>query len=464
EFSDDYDMGCTGCDSPSCTSCCESPGCGGGIAGGGRLLGSLASNLGWTHSAFGGLACGSGSCSAASCSSGCSGIFGGGRPCEDGCGDCDQCNSCCGFYTDLWVSTGFTSNANNPPSGLNFPLTFNDQDDEWVMNQLYLTLGRRVRSCGDSWDLGGRVDLLYGTDYFFTQAVGLETRQDGSPHWNSSNGPRSTGAAFYGLAMPQAYLEVYAPVLGGINFKIGHFYTTIGYESVMAPENFFYSHAYTMQYGEPFTHTGVLAEFSLTNKLSGHFGYTRGWDTWEDPNGTPGYLAGISWTPSDVASLAATVHTGREDAAGINDRTVYSIVYTRQLNPGLQYVLQHDFGMESNAEFDGAFRADSAKWYGLNQYLFMDITEKVTAGMRFEWFRDQDNARVLGIPFESTVSGGNYWGYTLGLNWRPTNNLTVRPEVRWDESDVVPPAGNGMFGDFGDQNQLTFAFDMILRF
>jgi hypothetical protein len=42
------------------------------------------------------------------------------------------------------------------------------------MNQAYLIVERPVAACG-GWDVGGRVDLLYGTDYYFTTAAGLET-------------------------------------------------------------------------------------------------------------------------------------------------------------------------------------------------------------------------------------------------------------------------------------------------
>ena len=42
--------------------------------------------------------------------------------------------------------------------------------------------------------------------------------------------------------------------------KFGHFYSGFGYESVAAPENFFYSHSYMFQYGEPKTYTGFIGE------------------------------------------------------------------------------------------------------------------------------------------------------------------------------------------------------------
>lgn len=372
-----------------------------------------------------------------------------------------------GFCMDLWVASGFTWNPEDPPSGLNTPLTFNDQANDYQLNQIYLAFGRRVAQSGSLFDLGGRFDLLYGSDYFFTQAVGLETRANGDNRWNSSNGPRDGGnAAIEGLALPQAYLEAYLPIFGGVNVKAGHFYTTLGYESVMSPENFFYSHSYTEQYGQPFTHTGVIATKQFTPGFSGHGGYTRGWDTWEDPNGKPGYLFGFSYEPNSIASLSATAHLGREDALGLNQRQVISIVYTRQVSNRLRYVFQHNFGQESNAEFDENFQPDEAKWYSANNYFFYDVSNRLTAGFRFEWFRDQDNARVLAIPQESLVEGGNYYQVSFGLNWAATSRLRFRPELRFDWSDVDPSAiaGSGAFNDFTDRNMTTASMDFIYKF
>ena len=146
-----------------------------------------------------------------------------------------------------------------------------------------------------------------------TTADGLETRVDGAPHWNSSDGDRRRDGftfADYGLAMPQLYGEIFAPIGSGLDVKLGHFYTILGYESVRAPENFFYSHSYTFQYGKPITHTGVLADWAFGSKLNVQFGYTRGWDNWEDLNGKPNYLAGFTWCPSRTASLAFALTTG----------------------------------------------------------------------------------------------------------------------------------------------------------
>lgn len=385
------------------------------------------------------------------------------------CGD-----STCGMapqaqtFISAWASGGYTYNSTNPSDGFNTPVTFNDFSNEYLLNQIYLSLGRSVNRCGGCWDVGGQVDLLYGSDYFFTTAYGLETQETGQPHWNSSDGPRRARGftyATYGLAMPQLFGEVFAPVASGLSVKVGHFYTPIGYENVRAPENFFYSHSYVFQYGGPKTHTGVLLDLATGSKLNWLFGYTNGWDTWEDVNGKPNYLAGVTWCPSQVASLAFVLSSGSEDLLGRNNRTYYNLVYTRRMGQ-VTYIMEHGFGTEDGAAFNTNFEPRTAKWYGINQYLFRDLSPTLTAGMRVEWFRDQNNARVLGIPLESDVIGGNYVGLTMGFNWRPSCNVIFRPEIRYDYSDVQPVGfgQNGVFNVFNDRDQLNLAVDFIVKF
>jgi hypothetical protein len=367
-----------------------------------------------------------------------------------------------------WLQQGFTANTDSPFDRFNGPMGFNDRSNEYQLNQFYLRAGRRVNRDGCCWDVGAQVDVFYGTDYFFTQARGLETNVDGSPKWNSADGPRATPtsfAAMYGLAMPQVFAELYLPVGCGMSFKFGHFYTTLGYESVPAPENFFYSHAYTMVYGEPKTHTGVLSSYDLTECFQITAGLTNGWDNFSDDNGRLGFLGGVSWKANDgSSSFAFQIHTGAEDPNGENSRTVYSLIYTEELIGGLTYVFQHDFGVEQNAALNGN-RLANARWYGINQYLFCPVNCCTELGLRAEWFRDEHNARILGIPTDAS-EGGNYVALTAGVNWRPTPRLLVRPELRWDSSDASASAlgVGGMFDAFRKQDQITLAVDLIAFF
>ena len=100
-----------------------------------------------------------------------------------------------------------------------------------------------------------------------------------------------------------------------LNVKFGHFYTLIGYEVVPAIGNFFYTHAYTMQYGEPFTHTGVLTTWVPNDQLTIIGGITNGWDNWDDGlettivnqnyanyNSNASFLGAVTFSSSDGTS------------------------------------------------------------------------------------------------------------------------------------------------------------------
>lgn len=370
-----------------------------------------------------------------------------------------------------WLDQGFTGNFQKPSNNFNLPVTFNDRSNEYQMNQLYLYMERQVNFGGDELDWGFRGDILYGTDYFFTTATGLETRSNGAPHWNSANGPRRNGTntfSMYGVALPQLYAELYIPWLSGVSVKAGHFYTPIGYEKVTAPDNFFYSHSYSMQYGEPFTHTGFLATAQMSDQVQLLAGLTRGWDTWENPNDNLGLLAGISWTSRDEATNVNLVMTTGDENAPANlpaNRTLVSFVLSHQFSDCLTYIFQSDFGIQDNGQINNQFQIVPAKWYSINQYLYYDVSETFAWGARFEWFRDEDFSRVLQLvpPF---ASGGNYFELTLGANWKPHPCVTVRPELRFDWSDTTSPLLNvqGPYRNFQADYQVLLGGDVIIRF
>jgi hypothetical protein len=120
-----------------------------------------------------------------------------------------------------------------------------------------------------------------------------------------------------------------------------------------------------------------------------------------------------------------------------------------------QYVFQNDVGWQQGANAfpgiapAGANGARWAEWYGINQYLFYKINDCWKAGLRAEWFRDDDGDRVTGLrnPNNSIFGDnfvGNFYEISAGLNWTPSANLTVRPELRYDWIDQdLPPSVAG---------------------
>lgn len=350
-----------------------------------------------------------------------------------------------------WLDSGIAYNPANPGDRFNGTVTFGDRAEEFQLNQLYLYLERPVDAQGEGWDIGGRADFLYGTDAVFTQALG-----DPKGHWDH----RLVGndSRFYQAALPQAYLEVLAPVGRGVTIKAGHFYTIIGNESVMAPDNFFYSHAYTMQYGEPFTHTGVLASYSPTDSLTLNAGAVSGslnggWDGVFDRDLNHwAFLGGLTWT-SNGTTLALNASHGAALYPGAGDWNLYSLVAHHDIRDDLHYTIQHDYGWAERV-----INGNNAEWYGIVQYLEYDATEKLGLGIRAEWFRDDDGFRVASrsriashpaaggsgdlSAIASTDAAGNpvgngYYAITAGLKWKPLPWATVRPNVRYDWTDKV---------------------------
>ena len=366
-----------------------------------------------------------------------------------------------GLRATHWLNVGFTFNPDHPKDGFNGPVTFNDRDRDLQLNQFYLVLERPFRRELKQWQLGGRLDVLFGSDAVFTQTYG-----DPNGHWDL----KLTNNRFNNLALPQAYLELFVPYGEGINIKLGHFYTIIGTESVMAPDNFFYTHTYTEQYGEPFTHSGLLVEIPWTNNqmdwlhnwkvttklgaITG--GETAGWDSGMD-NGLDiwRFLGGVTLqAPNDETSLSLAATVGRESSQVKSNWNLYSIVFKQKVFQNGQLTLQFDHGW-----VDTSNNRSEASWQGVEGMFTMPITDALEAGLRIEWFHDADDFRVQNLARLATKlsESGHFAAVTAGLKWQPLAGIVFRPNVRFDWSNDTKPfdAGNS-------HQQWLLAMDMIL--
>jgi hypothetical protein len=345
-----------------------------------------------------------------------------------------------GIEVGAWVSVGYTLNSNG---NTNAPISFNRSVEKLRANQFNIFIERAVNSDGDSWDIGGRVDFMAGTDALFTTAAGWDD------DWTDNENDTANGEE-YGTAMPQAYVEVFAPIGNGITAKMGHFYTSIGNEVVTSPDNFFYSHAYTMMYAEPFTHTGVQLSYDIDNNFSINGGVVTGWDNMTANDAAWNFLGGVSWTSDDQASsITVQLIHGEQEYSDLDDTTMYSIVATHDFSDKLHYLIQHDFGEEQNNS-DAGYQKN-VQWYGLNQYITYDLSEKLALGFRLEWFNDRDGVRVGN-------GDANYYAASVGVNYSPVSWLKLRPELRYDVAD------EDVFNGGADDDQIAIAMDMIVTF
>lgn len=332
----------------------------------------------------------------------------------------------CGYTVGGWTQLGYHT--------YNTPFNFNQHADRVNLHQQWLYAEKVADgSCGLGW--GGRIDYVYGVDAQDTQAFG--TQQSG---WDN---PWDNG--IYGHALPQAYVEA---AYGDLSVKAGHFFTTIGYEVVAATGNFFYSHSYTMYNSEPFTHTGVLTTYALTEDTKIYNGYVMGWDSGFDDNGDA-WLTGVTTNLTDNVSFTYGLVLGRFGERAANEvGEMHSVIVTSKLSDKLTYVFWTDYLDTDSA----ANRAVERQTFDVNNALFYSFNDCLAWGNRFEWYNVE---RGLG---KQTPGHADIYAFTTGLNVRPHSNLVFRPEVRWDWDR------DGILGlDLGT-SQTTFGMDAIFTF
>ncbi len=369
-----------------------------------------------------------------------------------------------------WLSGGFTvNNWGNTTMLGNAQLPFNN-DPHVNLNQAWMWFQKETDTGGYGFDWGYQVDIMAGID-------GPDTQAFGGPGWDST---WQWGNGGYGAAIPQAYLSL---GYDDVTVILGHFFTIMGYEVVPAPYNFFYSHAYTFAYGEPFTHTGILAEYSYSDQLSFYGGWVDGWDEGFNfgANGSSTFLGGVMWNSADERTAVSWTVNAGDWGKGANihpnqttgpttmsEGTIYSqsLVIQQQIRDNWTYVFQTDYAYNRTRVPGGV----DTEWYGVNNYLFYNFNCAWAAGLRAEWFSDPDGARVdrAGLNAGNVAfDRANYFEITVGANYRPNNNFRLRPEIRYDWSNGMGTGGprfDPVGGSYTQADLWTFGLDAIWMF
>ncbi len=361
----------------------------------------------------------------------------------DGCGS--GCGGCGGDLGDPWtlssmfgddpaVNVGgwFQGGYHNKSNGV-----FNTHPHNFNLHQGWVYV-EKATDGSEGLDFGGRVDLMFGVDGPNTQSFGNTPGVfDFSDTFNRGDDILQSS---HGWAIPQLYAEV---AYNDLKVKAGHFYTLLGWEVVPAPGNFFYSHAFTMNFSEAFTHTGVLASYSASDKLTVHGGWTLGWDTGFDQfDGGNSFLGGFSYNITDDVVYTYICTAG--NLGWIGKGYSHSNVLTVQITDKLQYIGQSDF--ISTTDIDGA---PDYETIGFNNYLIYWATDRVGFGGRAEWWKAQ---------------GVSYYEVTTGVNFKPHANFIVRPEVRYQWAPAADgPGANNPIG-IPNLEEAIFGVDAIVTF
>jgi hypothetical protein len=341
-----------------------------------------------------------------------------------------------------WVEASFTASSD---AHQQLPMGFDYLANEAQVQQAWLRVERAVDQNATTPTFGFRSDTLFGIDYRFTVARGLFDGQLTADHRQPN---------LYGVDPVQFYAEAYFPQVGrGLDVKVGRFFALFGEESIDTTENDSLSRSYAFIY-DPFTHTGVVTTLNLTEAWSVQNGVVAGSDVFINPAASPTYIGSVKWAPPDGPDsvlFSVVLGSGRfNQPRDFNNVEIFDLVWTHKHDSRLTYVLELLYGVEANVPAVG-----TADWFAAVQYLTYELTPRLKAAARLEFFDDVQGQR--------TGFAGLYTALTVGLVWGPTpegapaGSLVVRPEVRYDYNNESRPFE-------GKHGLLTAAVDVVLRF
>jgi len=327
------------------------------------------------------------------------------------------------------IQYGWTYAFNHPPSGTALPydsfftqssasveigqLRFNRPSDGWFIPGFgtTLTFGKTARRIKADWDGDGTVDR---GDIFETNNFDAEE-------------------AYLTWAVPED-----SPALKGLSVRGGKFVTLLGAEVIEPWSNLTNgSHSLLFTYAIPFTHTGVLLSYPISETVSVTGGPVVGWDNVTTNNNGWNGIGNITWTATNQLVLGANAIGGPTQNNNVgNKRVVLDLVGTYKPLDALTLSLNYDYGHESNALADGS----DAVWTGVAGVVAYNFTDRFTGAGRLEFLNDTDGFRT-GI--KQTV-----WEYTMTAKYLLTQHLYALAELRQDFSNKDAfQAGNTRFVD-----------------
>ncbi len=246
-------------------------------------------------------------------------------------------------------------------------------------------------------------------------------------------GPRGTDAVFAsplysatGNIINQLY--AYWNVNDAVTLTMGNFNTFLGYEVISPAANFNYSTSYLFSYG-PFSHTGIKADFALTDDWSLMLAVMNPTDITElNLNGKYAYGAQLGYSGQYLNFITS--------------EGTYEIDYTGGFD------LSDDFFLGLNAAY---FDGDGAgSFAGVALYPQLAASEDFTIGLRGEYFSETDFFGAIGA-FDA---GGDASVFAVTLTGSYViENLTIKPELRLDTAS--DESGNFLDSDLMAQKSLS---------
>jgi hypothetical protein len=341
-----------------------------------------------------------------------------------------------------WANGGGNISTSQGAGYANAPAAYYQKANNVQVDQLALFVERVPDTVqNDHFDWGFRVTGFYGLDYRFTTALGILSNQ--LIKNNQQNG----------VDFPMAYVDLYYPVMDGLNIRVGRFISVPDIEAQLATSNYMYSHSLMYSY-DAYTQTGVVATLKMNDHVTVQGGLTAGNDVapWQKGAQPTGLLCfGYTWSQGNqnVYVCDNSINSGKY---AYNNMNQYNATYYVKLNNNWHMATEVYYMKESDVPavggplptypnsnpgyFAPGLIAGTMHAVGGVNYLVRNLDSNTFLTFRNGFLWDPNGQRT-GYP---TVYSDN----AIGLShWIMNKRILLRPEIANYHSFLTPAFNNG---------------------
>lgn len=364
----------------------------------------------------------------------------------------------------ITISSGLSTSFQwdfNEPSNFKVPYRFNTNHSRYFVDLFQLAMGYNAEP--EPGQMGGK---------FVFNAGRLARRMKAD--WNGSGIIGDTWWESKEIEFQELFITYNVDVGNGLTLKGGKFVTLLGNEVIEPWLNPTYSRSYMFTFGGPYTHTGGLASYPITDMISVTAGGVIGWDNFFDNNGNPSAIGQLALTPNDKAELYLNGIIGPEQTCQPNpgvlptlqgqgcDSNMRGMVdVVLNVNPIEDVGMSFNFGWGSESEVSQVNPGRHAQWIGASGTIWYDFLDCFTVATRGEWFQDSQGTRLGSVDINGNPIGATVWAFTGDLKAMLSESVYVRTEYRYDGSpQELFTAHNSLGQDVLWRGQNTVAVEL----
>ncbi len=311
-----------------------------------------------------------------------------------------------------FVQASYFYNTRTPADGYSDGYLWNTKDNSFSINKFKLTAASKPEA-NDQGDAGFKASLMFGDD-----APQLNT--------GGANGIGGANTSFNDLR--EAYVEINVPIGTGLNIKAGELISLLNYESGdggAANVNFSQGNQWWFTGNGP--SAGIQGSYNFTDKVGLTLRVDNGlFQGPVDNHSGKAYSASVNFKPT--SKLWVNVYGFIDDSLGNDTKgfgTIGGFQVTEKLGTGFEFDY---FNFDNGVKKTDLWSIGGWAWY--------DFTSKVGVALRADYIDSPDSpigpAVRPGAGFVSPDTDGNLGSVTLTLNYKPTPNIKIQPEIRYD--------------------------------